>query len=49
MRILVISPIFPPMADSEAFCGGKFVQELTHFGYEPLVILCTNTRTLDPA
>jgi glycosyltransferase involved in cell wall biosynthesis len=45
MRILVISPIFPPMADSEAFCGGKFVQELIHFGYEPLVILCTNTRT----
>ena len=46
MRILVISPIFPPMADSEAFCGGKFVQELTHFGYEPQVILCTNTRSL---
>lgn len=42
MRVLVISPMFPPLADSEGFCGGKFVQGLVEAGLDPLVIHCTN-------
>jgi hypothetical protein len=42
MRVLVISPIFPPRADSEAFCGGKFVQGLVDAGVQAAVICCHN-------
>src|SRR5437867_7474477 len=38
MRVLVISPLFPPLAESEAICGGKFVQTLMDAGVDALVI-----------
>ncbi len=44
MRLLIISPLFPPLADSEAFCGGKFVQGLIDAGSDPWVIYCSNVR-----
>jgi hypothetical protein len=34
MRILCISPFFPPTRDSEAFCSGKMVQALQQQGAE---------------
>jgi hypothetical protein len=37
-RILCISPYFPPMRDSEAFCSGKFVHALMDSGAEITVI-----------
>lgn len=40
MRVLVISPVFPPVADSEAFCGGKFVLALRRAGIEAAVVAC---------
>src|SRR6266545_4657348 len=45
MRPLVISPLFPPFADSESFCAGKFVQALIDAGGDPWVIYCSNVRT----
>ena len=44
VRILVISPIFPPVADSEAHCSGKFVQALINSGVETRVILSSDVR-----
>lgn len=44
MRALVISPLFPPVADPEAFCGGKFVQGLIDSDIQPSVIYCHNVR-----
>ena len=38
MRILVISPLFVPQADSEAFCGAKFVLALRETGADVVVI-----------
>src|SRR3989442_3061102 len=45
MKVLVISPSFPPLAESEAFCGGKLVQGLIDAGVEASVIHCTNVST----
>ena len=39
LQILCISPVFPPWADSEAFCGGKMVKALTDAGHD-IVVLC---------
>jgi glycosyltransferase involved in cell wall biosynthesis len=44
MRILCISPHFPPFANPEAFCGGKMVKVLTDAGHD-VVVLC---RTPSP-
>jgi hypothetical protein len=44
MRILLISPVFPPFPDSESFCGGKFAQGLLAAGVQLQVIHCSNTR-----
>jgi glycosyltransferase involved in cell wall biosynthesis len=45
MRVLVISPIFPPVSDAEAICAGKFVQALMDYGIAASVILSTNARS----
>jgi len=45
MRALIISPFFPPRADAEAFCGGKFVQGLLDENVEPTVICCHQNIT----
>src|SRR5882724_11964124 len=45
MRILIISPIFRPLADAEANCSGKFVQGLIDQGIEASVIFSSNVRT----
>ena len=37
-RILCISPYFPPMRDSEAYCSGKFMHALMESGAEITVI-----------
>ena len=37
-RILCISPYFPPMRDSEAYCSGKFVHALMESGAKVTVI-----------
>jgi glycosyltransferase involved in cell wall biosynthesis len=44
MRTLVISPLFPPLSDAEANCGGKFVQALINSGVEPTVIFSSDVR-----
>lgn len=44
MRALIISPLFPPLADAESFCGGKFAQALLDSGVESSVIYCHNVR-----
>jgi hypothetical protein len=38
MRILCISPCFPPLADTEAICGGKMVAALMDGGVEVVVL-----------
>jgi len=38
MRVLVVSPYFPPRADSESFCGGKFAQALLDAGSDTIVM-----------
>jgi glycosyltransferase involved in cell wall biosynthesis len=40
MNTLIISPIFAPRVDSEAFCGGKFAQALLGHGIDVSVICC---------
>src|SRR4029453_6836270 len=40
MNALVISPVFVPRVDSEAFCGGKFVQALLDAGIDTSVVCC---------
>lgn len=42
MRILVVSPWFPPFANAEAYVGGKFVQSLLHMGHHVQVITSRN-------
>jgi hypothetical protein len=44
MRVLAISPYFPPIANSEAFCGAKFVQGLIDAGIEARVIYHPTTK-----
>ncbi len=44
MRILVISPAFPPVADAEAYCAGKFVQGLIDSGHETRVIFSSDVH-----
>jgi H2-forming N5,N10-methylenetetrahydromethanopterin dehydrogenase-like enzyme len=39
VRVLCISPLFPPLADAEAFCGGKMVYALIAAGHD-VVVLC---------
>jgi glycosyltransferase involved in cell wall biosynthesis len=41
-RILMISPLFPPMADSEAFCAGKMALALRNAGCDVQIIYCSN-------
>jgi glycosyltransferase involved in cell wall biosynthesis len=41
-RVLMISPLFPPAADSEAFCAGKTAQALRDAGCDVEVISCSN-------
>jgi len=38
LRILCISPVFPPLADPEAFCGGKMVLALQKAGVDVVVL-----------
>src|SRR5437867_1415240 len=47
MRVLVVSPHFPPQADSESFVGGKFVQALLDSGIDTVAI--SMSRTTHPA
>jgi hypothetical protein len=48
MRILVISPLFPPFADAEAICGAKFVQALIDSDVEASVICSSDVRMPAP-
>ena len=54
-RILCISPLFAPMADSEAFCSAKMVAALVKAGADVRVLSCSNvvrenpTRDASPA
>jgi hypothetical protein len=38
VRMLIISPFFPPMVNAEAFCAGKFVGGLMSAGVGVSVI-----------
>lgn len=42
MRLLVISPLFPPIANAEAFCSGLFVKALRKTDIDVQVITCSN-------
>lgn len=44
LRILCISPLFAPTADSEAFCGAKMVQALMQQGAEITVLASRKFR-----
>src|ERR1700687_119475 len=44
LRILCISPLFTPTADSEAFCAAKMVQALIQNGAEVSVLASRNFR-----
>lgn len=46
MRVLVISPLFPPSPNSEAICGGKFVLALMESGIKTSVIFSSNVQTV---
>jgi len=48
MRVLIISPYFPPRADSESFCGGKFAQALVDAGIETVAISSLNAAPTHP-
>jgi hypothetical protein len=41
-RILCISPLFPPVVSSEAFCGGKLIGALLGAGLDISVLYCSN-------
>lgn len=41
-RILCISPFFPPVANSESFCGGKLVSTLLAAGFDISVLYSSN-------
>lgn len=47
IRILCISPHFPPRADSESFCGGKFALALLRRGVE-ITVLCLDPSSPHP-
>jgi glycosyltransferase involved in cell wall biosynthesis len=51
LRILCISPLFPPLANSEAFCGGKMVLALQKAGVDVVVLRDrpSVTSRLDPS
>jgi hypothetical protein len=38
LRILCVSPVFPPVADPESFCGGKMVLALQKAGVDVVVL-----------
>lgn len=42
LRVLCISPWFVPLANSEAFCGGKLARALIESGVDIEVIHCSN-------
>lgn len=44
LRILCISPVFVPVADSEAFCGAKMVQALLDSGSSVTVLASDDIR-----
>lgn len=44
LRILCISPLFVPTADSEAFCSAKMVQALLERGVSLTVLFSSNVR-----
>ena len=52
LRILCISPVFPPLADAESFCGGKMVLALQQAGVDMVVLRdhpsCWD-RSIDPS
>ena len=43
LRLLIISPFFPPLAIAEAFCSGLFVRALQAAGVEVQVVMSSNT------
>src|SRR6266576_722090 len=47
-RILCISPLFAPMADSEAFCSAKMVAALVKAGADVQVLSCSNVIRKNP-
>src|SRR5258705_4303584 len=47
-RILCISPLFAPMADSEAFCSAKMVAALVKAGADVRVLSCSNVVRENP-
>ena len=47
MRILVVSPFFPPSAMAEAYVSAKFVQTLLHMGHHVQVITCRDSWATD--
>jgi glycosyltransferase involved in cell wall biosynthesis len=47
-RILCISPFFPPVANSESFCGGKLIRELAARGLDLSVLYCSNVDGPNP-
>lgn len=49
LRILCISPLFAPAADSEAFCAAKLVRALTDTGTEVKVLSSESIRSKDRA
>jgi glycosyltransferase involved in cell wall biosynthesis len=42
MRLLIISPVFVPLADSESFCGGKFAAALLEAGVD-VTVICSHS------
>ena len=47
LRVLCISPLFAPAADSEAFCSAKLVRALTDTGTEVKVLSSESIRSKD--
>lgn len=48
VRILCISPFFPPTVNSEAFCSGKMVKALLDAGLDISVLHCSNVNGSRP-
>jgi len=44
MRLLIISPVFVPLADSESFCGGKFAAALLDAGVD-VTVICSHSMS----
>jgi len=49
IRVLCVSPLFAPAADSEAFCAAKLVRALTGAGAEVKVLTSESIRSKDRA